>query len=275
MPQVQVDDISLHYELHGQGEPVLLIMGLLVGGEVWEPQAADLCRDFQVCTFDNRGIGKTDSPSPPYSMPGMARDTLRLMEHLGWADAHVVGFSMGGMIAQHLALVAPERVRTLSLISTHAGGWSSRPPLALLARCADPFICKTDEDKLIRAIQGNLSAEYIERVGIESLLARVAEAPFSPMTWSGIFGQMAAVFTHRTHHRLSALQDIPTQVICGDVDRVIRPVNSVRLSEILGAPLSMLPGGHAITIEQPESINRLLREHFCEGVRPRLRALQR
>jgi pimeloyl-ACP methyl ester carboxylesterase len=192
----------------------------------------------------------------------MAQDTLALLDHLGWPDAHVVGFSMGGMIAQHLALMAPERVRTLSLISTHAGGWSARPPLALFARCADPFICKTDEDRLIRAIQGNLSAEYIDRVGIESLLARVEEAPLEPMTWNGIFGQTAAIFTHRTHHRLSALHGIPAQIICGDADRVIRPANSVRLSEALEAPLSMLPGGHGITIEQPEAINQLLRTHF-------------
>ena len=262
MPQVQIDDISMHYQLHGQGAPVLLIMGFVVGREVWEPQIEDLCRDFHICSFDNRGIGKTDTPPPPYSMPRMAQDTLGLMDHLGWADAHVVGFSMGGMIAQHLALSAPERVRTLSLISTHAGGWTARPPLALFARCADPFICKTEEDRHVRAIQGNLSAAYIERVGIDSLLQRIEETPFEPMTWNGIFGQTAAIFTHRTHHRLSALQDIPTQVICGDADRVIRPANSERLAQILGITPSMLPGGHGITIEQAEAVNQLLREHF-------------
>ena len=252
----------MHYQVHGQGDPVLLIMGFVVGREVWAPQIEDLCRDFQICSFDNRGIGKTDTPPPPYSMSDMAKDTLALMDHLGWPDAHVVGFSMGGMIAQQLALMAPERVRTLSLISTHAGGWSARPPLALFARCADPFICKTEEDRHVRAIQGNLSAEYIERVGLDTLLARIEETPFEPMTWNGIFGQTAAIFTHKTHHRLSELHGIPAQIICGDADRVIRPANSVRLAETLEAPLSMLPGGHGITIEQAEAINELLRRHF-------------
>ena len=115
-------DVQLAYELSGHGEPVLLIQGVGVVGECWRPQVDALKSDFQTLHFDNRGIGRSLPCSGPITIETMAADARALMDMAGWKSAHVVGHSMGGVIAQQLALDAPTRVRSLSLLCTFARG---------------------------------------------------------------------------------------------------------------------------------------------------------
>src|SRR5438093_1193668 len=118
MPRVRVGDIEMYYQDVGEGDPLLLIMGF--GGDhlAWAFQMADFSKRHRVIAFDNRGVGQTDAPDHAYTTRMMAGDALGLMNALGIDRAHVLGVSMGGMIAQELALASPERVRSLHLACT-------------------------------------------------------------------------------------------------------------------------------------------------------------
>jgi pimeloyl-ACP methyl ester carboxylesterase len=114
---------QIAYTLEGaQGPRVVLIMGLGMPATLWRPQVDALAPDHQVLSLDNRGVGNSESANDRTTMAAMANDVLRTMDAANFADAHVVGVSMGGMIAQEVVLAAPTRVRSLTLIATHAGG---------------------------------------------------------------------------------------------------------------------------------------------------------
>jgi pimeloyl-ACP methyl ester carboxylesterase len=119
--------VTLAYDLRGRGSPLVLIQGVGVGRWGWEPVAARLARRFQVITIDNRGIGASDTPPGRYSTRMMADDVLAVLDHAGIQRASLVGTSLGGMLAQDLALAHPERVDKLVLVATIPGGPCSRP----------------------------------------------------------------------------------------------------------------------------------------------------
>ena len=115
MPKQKVNRIEIYYEMHGQGDPLVLIMGLRRNAEWWYRQIPTLSKHFQVLVFDNRGAGRTDKPKMDYSIRLFADDTAGLMEALGIREANILGVSMGGYIAQELALNYPDRVKRLVL----------------------------------------------------------------------------------------------------------------------------------------------------------------
>ncbi len=126
MPTVKVRDINMYYEIHGEGEPLVLIHGILdISG--WSNQIPTLSQRYRVVAFDNRGVGRTDSTEPPYTTAGMADDTAGLLDVLGIDQAHIVGYSLGGAIAQELAIKYPERVKSLIL----AGAFARLSPIVL------------------------------------------------------------------------------------------------------------------------------------------------
>ncbi len=120
MPQIQVSDIQMYYEIHGAGQPLVLIAGLGVDVSEWGRLIRQLAGHYRVLAFDNRGVGRTDKPDAPYSMEMMADDTAALMQAVGFDSAVILGISMGGRIALELALRHPKNVRQLILISTNA-----------------------------------------------------------------------------------------------------------------------------------------------------------
>jgi pimeloyl-ACP methyl ester carboxylesterase len=104
MPKIKANGIDLYYEIHGRGDPLVLIMGLRRNAEWWYCQVPTLSKHFQVVVFDNRGAGRSDQPAMDYSIPLFADYTAALMKALGLSSAHVLGISMGGYIAQELAI---------------------------------------------------------------------------------------------------------------------------------------------------------------------------
>ena len=118
MPMIMLGDLSVFYETHGQGDPVLLIHGLGSSTEDWDPQVEALRRDFTVVSYDVRGHGKTAKPAGKYTVPQFAEDAARLIEHLGLGPVHVMGLSMGGMIAFQLAADRPELVRSVIIVNS-------------------------------------------------------------------------------------------------------------------------------------------------------------
>jgi 3-oxoadipate enol-lactonase len=118
MPTVRVNDITMYYEIHGEGEPVVLIAGLNSDHALYRGIIPRLAESYQVVAFDNRGVGQTDKPDIPYSIDMMADDTAGLLNALGITQAHILGTSMGGRIAAALTLQHPQLVKSLILVST-------------------------------------------------------------------------------------------------------------------------------------------------------------
>ncbi len=137
MPYADVNSERLYYEVNGEGPPLVLIRGLSRSMRYWGAAQKKLEKDFTVLAFDHRGMGRSPLNGRGFLLPDMARDLADLIGHVGWEDAHVFGLSLGGMVAQHLALNHPHRVRKLALASTWAGGKSATFPslktLAILA----------------------------------------------------------------------------------------------------------------------------------------------
>jgi pimeloyl-ACP methyl ester carboxylesterase len=120
MPYVEVNDIQIYYEIHGDGEPLVLIVGLGTDISEWEGIIRWLAKKYKVLAFDNRGVGRTNKPDTPYSIEMMAHDTAGLMQTLGIQQAHILGISMGGRIALALSLRHSMSVKKLVLVSTSA-----------------------------------------------------------------------------------------------------------------------------------------------------------
>src|SRR5262245_44842267 len=125
MPHATIDGVKINYNEAGEGEPLLLIMGYGMPGDAWLGSLPFL-HGFRAIYFDNRGTGRSDKPAGPYTVVQMADDAAGLLDHLGIGSAHVYGVSMGGMIAQELALRHPGKVRSLVLGCTLCGGEQSR-----------------------------------------------------------------------------------------------------------------------------------------------------
>ena len=122
MPTANIGEIELYYEEHGSGEPLIMVLGLGQDIATWGFQIEELSKHIRLIVFDNRDAGKSSRCSNSYTTESMARDILNLMDHLGIERTHLLGTSMGGMIAQHVALLAPERLKSLILASTTSWG---------------------------------------------------------------------------------------------------------------------------------------------------------
>ncbi len=122
MPTANIGDIRIYYEEHGQGPPLIMILGLGQDIETWGFQIPELSKHLKLIVLDNRDSGKSSRCSENYTTETMAQDILGLMDHLGIENAHLLGTSMGGMIAQHVALMAPERIDSLILAGTTSWG---------------------------------------------------------------------------------------------------------------------------------------------------------
>src|SRR4051812_2177787 len=123
MPHATIHGHDLFYERSGSGEPLLLIMGMSGTHLSWgEPFLQELRQNFEVCVYDHRGVGHSSPTEPGFTIADLADDAAGLLDELGWDSPHVVGISMGGMIAQELALRHPDRIRTLTLGCTYPGG---------------------------------------------------------------------------------------------------------------------------------------------------------
>ena len=269
MPSVEISTgTTLHYESAGEGAPVLLIQGTGVIGNAWRPQADALAGSHHVVWYDNRGIGRSAPLSGDTSVEQLAGDALALMDALEIESAHVGGHSLGGVVAQQLALDAPERVRSLMLLNTfHRGkdGVSFSPRviwLGLRTRIGTRSMRRAAFLSMV------LSKETLEERGADELAEELA--PFfgrdiadSPPI---VMKQAMALGRHDASARLGELSGIPTLVMSGTHD-TIAPVDSGKrlAAAIEGARYVEVDGTHAVPLMKPEVVNAILREHL-EGV---------
>jgi 3-oxoadipate enol-lactonase len=244
--------VRIAWERHGSGTPLLLIHGLGYARWGWEPVLPGLAERFDVMLFDNRGIGESDAPPGPYTAAEMADDAIQVLDEAGVGRAHVVGTSLGGMVAQELALGHPDRVDRLVLACTTPGGPKAHPmpqrTLTLMAEAAtrEPAVA------LRRFVENALApatvAEHPELV--DRILAHRIATAQDPVAWAA---QAAAGATFDAFERLGALA-ARALVQHGDEDVVVDPRNADLLVELLpDARLERLQGtGHLFFWEAPE-----------------------
>jgi pimeloyl-ACP methyl ester carboxylesterase len=258
----------LHWEATGVGEPVLLIMGLGLGGGAWWRTVPVLARRLRVITFDHRGVGRSRAFSYAYTTSAMADDAATVLDAAGVERAHVYGISLGGMVAQALALRHPERVRSLVLGATSPGGPRAARPSAEVTAFYRRRPRMAPEEAAWESVPINYGprcrAEHVER--IEEDIARRLANPFSERAYR------AQLFAAAWHNSLAALSRIavPTLVVHGALDRVIPVENAHLIAErIPGARLRILEDvGHLYTTEEPEAdraIARFLAEQRDEA----------
>ena len=256
MPHTGAPGFRMYYETHGGGDPLLLINGLGSDHTEWLFQLSELARRFLVVVFDNRGAGGSDTPPGPYFTAQMADDAAALLTHLGAGRAHVLGVSLGGMIAQEVALRHPDRVRKLLLACTAPGGEGSvRPPPEVLKH----FVRSPggDPEEEIRRVLPFLYTEGYLRDHPEEIEEFVRRRLAVPVSAEGHAAQLSAAVTHSAWDRLTTI-GAPTMVIAGDGDKVVPPVNSRRIAQrIPGAKLVILPGApHRLFAENAKAFNR-------------------
>lgn len=265
MPKVQANGIEMYYEQHGSGPDVVLIMGLGAHAGAWALQTPALAEYFRVTVFDNRGAGRSSAPDEPYSIRGMADDAAALMEAIGIARAHVVGASMGGMIAQELAINHPRRVDRLVLACTRARAGEVRRILAP----AQAALYEAEMDPVQRAVlmmPWSMTSAFTsepEKVLASLELRRQDQYPIAPHAYRR---QQAAVIDFDTLDRLDRIT-APTLVLVGAEDILTPVAESVQLSEgIPNAHLRVLPrGGHGFFAEYSQDVNRALIDFLRYG----------
>jgi 3-oxoadipate enol-lactonase len=262
MPLVERGRHVLHYESIGDPAkpPVLLIMGLALSSRAWDRLPELLANDFRVLVFDNVGTGKSARRGFAYRMRDLADDAAAVLDDAGVAAAHVFGISMGGMIAQELAISHGERVQSLALGCTFASWRKGKAPS--LSTKLDLLLLNIGFATPARIARVLVSAEWhaAHPDGTMQWLRRAERTALRFAT-----AQVLAIARHHTLGRLSQIR-APTLVLTGSADRLVPPANSVLLARsIPGARLRVLEGaGHVFPLEREEETVRALRDHFLD-----------
>ncbi len=265
MPFLDVNGVSLYYELAGTGERLLSISG--TGGDLRQkPGVSDglVGQTFEVLSYDQRGLGQSSVPPWPYAMADFAADAAGLLDAVGWDDCLVMGVSFGGMVAQEMAIRHPERVRRLVLCCTSAGGAGGASyPLQELVDLSPEEASARRMELLDTRWDEAWRCENPEMVALiaDRMPGRAGEPPAE-----GLTNQLAARAEHDTSGRLGTIS-CPTLVCGGRFDGIAPPANSEFLaSAIPGARLEMFDGGHAFFMQDGTAVPAIV--DFLSGDTP-------
>ncbi len=230
MPKIRIGEIKMYYEIHGKGFPLVMIMGLLANKDWWIPEVIEeLSKHFKVLIFDNRGAGRTDAPKIDYTIKMFADDTLGLMDALEIEQTHMLGVSMGGMIAQEFVLNYPDRVKKLVLCSTTPGGPHSVPtPPETIAAMMDRENL-TEEQMARRIIPLLYPKDYIKN-NPEVAERTINHILIAPITEDAYMRQLNAIMKFDTYDRLPKINR-PTLVMSGKEDVLLPYKNSEILAQ--------------------------------------------
>ncbi|OGO07195.1 MAG: hypothetical protein A2Y92_05015 [Chloroflexi bacterium RBG_13_57_8] len=259
MPKVKVGDINMYYEIHGKGEPLVMIMGASGNLEWMENAIPVFSHDYKLVLFDNRDAGRTDVSNIPYTTETLADDLAGLLDALQIESAHIQGASMGGMIAQQFVLRYPKRVKSLILACTYCGGpGSSIMTDPEVMRATQRMQSMSGKELMMETLGICVSQEFIDNnTGIiQEMIKLMMKHPITPQ---GSIRQGQAVMTHNTYERLPEIK-APTLVLSGDADKII-PVENSRIiaSRIPGADLVIFKGtGHMFNLEAEEEVNKIM-----------------
>jgi pimeloyl-ACP methyl ester carboxylesterase len=269
MPFARNGTVKLHWESFGEGPAVLLVAGQGTTVDGWWATIPVLARSFRVIAFDNRDTGRSSRVPWPYSVAQMAHDAVVVLNAAGEQRAHVYGISLGGLVAQEVALQHPDRVQALVLGASSAGGfaayWSSSFAQTFLVRAGTMGPEEAQWAAVPYAYADKTRRLHPERI-VADIAHRVSSLP-EPLAY---LHQAAAVATHDAYERLNQMA-VPTLVVHGEQDVFVPPANALVLAErIPGARLQLWPdAGHVYTIDEPQAdweIARFLLHH--SAVRP-------
>lgn len=264
MARLRCNGVELRVEEVGAGPPLLLIMGLGASLETWIAQREAFAKRHRVILFDNRGAGGSESPPPPWTVPDMAADAIGVLDALGIARAHVLGVSMGGMVAQEMAIQWPTRIDRLVVAVSFARPDPLRRAFLLFRRWA-----RLQGADLVQEGVANLPWLVSPQVlndaeRLEQILAVVGTMPL--MAAEAYAHQVDAILQHDTLSRLDRVR-APTLVLAAAED-VLTPVSLSReiAAAIEGALLHILPrGNHAVQIEDPDAFNAAVLDFLAAG----------
>jgi 3-oxoadipate enol-lactonase len=241
-------DVRIAWERRGTGEPLLLVHGLGYARWGWEPVVDALAQAHEVVLFDNRGIGESDAPVGPYTVSDMAEDAVAVLDAAGLERAHVLGTSLGGMIALQVALDEPERVDKLVLACATPGGAGAAPMPERTVRLLGEAQTLPAEVALRRFVENAFGPDP-DPAQIQRILKHRISTAQAPAAWAA---QAAAGAAFDVWERLAEIR-ARTLVLTGDQDAVVDPTNSELLAaRIPEARLEVFPGGgHLFFWEQP------------------------
>jgi pimeloyl-ACP methyl ester carboxylesterase len=262
MPQISANGINIHYEMQGEGIPLVLIAGLGYPAWQWHRMTAYLDKVFKVITFDNRGVGGTDKPTGPYTARLLADDTAAFLDALNIRSAVVMGHSMGGFIAQELALSHADKVSKLILSSTNFGGPHHVPvtpeAMTVLSDMTSDPITRFKNGLVVSTAPG--FADKHPEIIQEWLEWRMA----NPLDLAGYQAQMAIGLSLISEaasfeHRLTEIH-IPTLILFGAHDKVVPPANAELLAaKIHDSKVVILPdAGHFFPMEVPQAAAQVM-----------------
>jgi pimeloyl-ACP methyl ester carboxylesterase len=257
----------LAYRIEGSGPPLLMIQGVGAEGLAYNP-LVEILRDHYTClTFDNRGIGASQPVGRRPTVEQMATDVLVIMDHVGWEAAHLLGHSLGGLIAMQVGLMAKPRVRTLALLCTFSRGAVTRMKLSVLwialrLKLGTRRMRRQAFMDLVMPPRPFRHYPYPVEERLSAVLGHdLADAPeITPQ-------QLEATRRHDLTARLPELSGIPTLVISGDVDKLASPASGREIAAAIdGARYVEIPGGsHAFPILEPERCTAILWQHLREA----------
>jgi 3-oxoadipate enol-lactonase len=267
MPTFESPEVRLQYDDIGSGAPALFLQGVGIGRQAWAPQIRTLSRSHRCIAPDHRGIGGSEGSLDALSVDQMARDALSLVDALGLDRVHVVGHSLGGVVAQRFALLARERTRSLSLLCTFCGGRDLARPsarliwLGMLTRVGTNSSRRNAFARLVMP-ENEVASRGIDAVAseLEAVFGRSLAAPPAIAD-----RQLAALRAHDERDRISELAGIPTFIASGAHDPIARASFGRTLA-------SFIPGAryrewssasHALPIQLAGEVNDALSEHFA------------
>lgn len=264
MPKTRIGNIEMYYEVHGSGEPVVLIHGLGMDSSTWFNQVSVLSQNYQVVVFDNRGVGQTDAPNEDYSIEMMADDAAALLKFLNVDNAHIFGVSMGGMIAQIIALKYPELVKSL-LLNTTAAQFPAKAKhlVQTWLRMINENVSL--ETRLRESFLWGYTDEFFENDETVMASVKLAISNPYPLSTHGFAGQVAALMKHDTRSQISQIS-VPTLVLISKDDIFI----PIKFSEELAAKIPKAElvvlerGGHNCWMEYPELVNQAVMQFLGE-----------
>ncbi|MHA1915420.1 MAG: alpha/beta fold hydrolase [Promethearchaeota archaeon] len=231
MPKVKVDGVNLYYEIHGDGFPLLMIQGLSENVYWWDPPMIEvLSKQFKIVLFDNRGVGRSDSLEGEVTIETMAADAVGLLDALDIKQAHILGHSMGGMIAQDLVLKFPGRVKKLVLCSTSCGGSKAELPSRDTQRILTKLSTRDHTRDLIEEAMPHIFTKQFINEKPEFVVKKVDDILIIPTDQTTFKAQMTAWMRYNSCRKLKTVS-VPTLIVHGRQDILVPPRNGELLAE--------------------------------------------